>query len=282
MLRVKEGESNMGEPNRINNFEKRRKNTKTISLLLILGGLLIIILLAIFLFGDNGGEEAEKGEPSTESTSESNSDSSDNNTTNEEASDTTSDDKTQSNDEDTALGDENNTSTDDSSNNDDSTKSDDQSTDSDQGASDDQSTDDHQSEDDEQNADDDQNTKENNMDNADVEKKPVEKTDDPNVEEAYTADWESVGTEQEGPHTKQFVLESQDWQEMKRAIRVATGIEAGQMITWQIANAGGQDVIGTVSPDNAPDKVYQVNLTWIDDKGWKPTIVKIIKNNPYD
>lgn len=102
------------------------------------------------------------------------------------------------------------------------------------------------------------------------------------MKDAYTADWEPIGTEQEGPHTKQFVLESQDWKEMEQAIRLATGIQQGNMITWQIENGGGKDVIGTVSSRDTPDKTYQVNLTWVKDEGWKPTIVKIIKENPYD
>lgn len=229
----------MSDSNRLNKYEKRRKNTKTISLLLILGGILIIILLAIFLFGGSD-EEAEGEKSATESTSENKNDSGNDATNDETNDDNTSEDKT----------DEGGTSPDDDSSNSDSDDPD---------KSDDQSADDENAE----------------------EKKPVD-VSDPNVEEAYTKEWEPIGTEQEGQHTKQFVEESQDWKEMKEAIRVATGIEEGKMITWRIENGGGKDVIGTVSPDSAPDKTYQVNLTWVENEGWKPTVVKIIKDNPYD
>ncbi|OZU89892.1 hypothetical protein CIL03_01765 [Virgibacillus indicus] len=42
---------------RLDKFEKRRKNTKNISILLIIGGILIIILLGIWLFGGGNDEE---------------------------------------------------------------------------------------------------------------------------------------------------------------------------------------------------------------------------------
>lgn len=42
---------------RLDKFEKRRKNTKNISILLIIGGILIIILLGIWLFGGGNNEE---------------------------------------------------------------------------------------------------------------------------------------------------------------------------------------------------------------------------------
>lgn len=234
----------MSDSNRLGKYEKRRKNTKTISLLLILGGILIIILLAIFLFGGND-EEAEKGEPSNQSTSESNSDASNNKAADDETNDdTASDDTTESSSEDTTS----------SSESDDPTKNDDSS------------------------ENDDQSTKDDNTGNDDVEKEPVEVTDDPNVKEAYTADWEPIGTEQEGPHAKKFAEGTQDRTEMEKALHVATGIQEGDMITWFVENGGGQDVIGTVS-NKAEEKTYRVFLTWVENEGYKPTKVEILKEN---
>lgn len=49
--------SDNGNNSRLNKFEKRRKNTKSISVLLIIGGILIIILAGIWLFGGGNDEE---------------------------------------------------------------------------------------------------------------------------------------------------------------------------------------------------------------------------------
>lgn len=226
----------MSDSNRLNKYEKRRKNTKTISLLLIVGGILIIALLAIFLFGGND-EEAEKEEPSTESASE-------NNSSNDKATnDDTNDDTTADND---------NTSAEDDSS---SSESDDPSK-----------------------SDDDQSTMDDDTNNDDVEKEVVEGTDDPNVKEAYTADWEPIGTEQEGPHAKKFAEGTQDRIEMEKAIRVATGIQEGNMFTWRVENGGGQDVIGTVS-NKAQEKTYRVYLSWVENEGYQPTKVEVLKEN---
>lgn len=225
---------------RVDKFEKRRKNTKSISLFLVLGGILIIILLGMFLFG--GDDEEESGQPSTESTSESNGDA-------------TKDDTN-----DTTTSGENSESTGDGSTNSDDSIND---------------------ESDDSNANDEQNLTDDDSDNNDVEKETVEVSDDENVKEAYTADWEPIGTEQEGPHTTQYDTESQDWKEMERAIRVATSIQEGNMITWRIENGGNQKVIGTVS-NKAQENIYQVNLTWIENAGWKPTMVSILKENPHE
>ncbi|WP_404453124.1 YrrS family protein [Virgibacillus necropolis] len=225
---------------RVDKFEKRRKNTKSISLFLVLGGILIIFLLGMFLFG--GDDEAENGQPSTESSSDNSGESND-----EDTKDGTSSDE---NDEST---------TDDSANSDDSSNG----------------------ETEDPNANDDQSTTDDNSDNSDVEKENVEVSDDPNVKEAYTADWQPIGTEQQGPHTKNFDEGAQDRIEMEKAARVATGIQQGDMITWWLDNVGGQDVIATVS-NKAQDNTYRVYLTWVDNEGWKPTKVEVLKENDKD
>ncbi|ASN05151.1 YrrS family protein [Virgibacillus necropolis] len=241
----------MKDPNknsRIDKFDKRRKNTKSISLFLILGGILIIFLLGLFLFG--GNEETDSGQPSTESTSEKNAGESNDEATKDE---TNNDEKTS---------DENSEST-----KDDSTNSGD-------------SSDDPNAEDEQSKKNDDTKTEE-SEDNNELEKETVEVPDEPNVKEAYTANWKPIGTEQEGPHTTQFDTETQDWKEMEKAIRLATGLQEGNMITEMIENGGDQKVIGTVT-DQSQENVYQVNLTWVENEGWKPTMVKILKENPYD
>lgn len=110
-------------------------------------------------------------------------------------------------------------------------------------------------------------------------KKENTEPSDSNVSEAYTANWDPVTTEQEGEHTTQFKKESQDWVEMEKAASNAAEIDPDNMITWMIENGGAPDkTIATVS-DNNETEVYRVFLTWIDNKGWQPKKVEILKQN---
>ncbi|GIO27625.1 YrrS family protein [Ornithinibacillus bavariensis] len=105
---------------------------------------------------------------------------------------------------------------------------------------------------------------------------PIDSSD--NVIEAYTANWSPIGTNQTGPHTTQFDDDSQDWKEMEQAIRLATGLAEGDMITWFIGNGGDQKAIGTVT-NKAESEIYRVYISWIDNQGWQPTLVERLKNN---
>lgn len=55
--------SDIDNQSRSNKFEKRRKNTKKISILMIIASILIVILLAIWLFG---GKEKDTSTPDTD------------------------------------------------------------------------------------------------------------------------------------------------------------------------------------------------------------------------
>ncbi|PAV28979.1 hypothetical protein CIL05_13440 [Virgibacillus profundi] len=80
--------SDYDKHSRLNKFEKRRKNTKGISILLIIAGILIIVLLGIWLFG--GGNEEEENAEQPDSISEDiviNDDNENNNTEDESSSD---------------------------------------------------------------------------------------------------------------------------------------------------------------------------------------------------
>ncbi|RDW21729.1 hypothetical protein CWR45_02320 [Oceanobacillus chungangensis] len=114
--------------------------------------------------------------------------------------------------------------------------------------------------------------------NEEVETEPAEPSDD-NVEEAFTGDWEPVGTVQTGPHTTTYNEGTADRAELKKASSVATGIAENDMIEWWYENGGEQKVIATVS-DNAQTATYRVFLSWIDGEGWQPTKVeKLIVND---
>lgn len=106
-------------------------------------------------------------------------------------------------------------------------------------------------------------------------KEPVEGSD-ANVIEAYIANWKPVGTIQEGPHTTQFDKSSQDWKEMTEALVVATDLPEENMIIHWLGRGGEQQAIGTVSSkDNS--EIYRVYLSWVDEEGWQPTKVEVLK-----
>ncbi|WP_188453582.1 YrrS family protein [Virgibacillus oceani] len=218
--------SDFDNHSRVDKFEKRRKNTKLLSIMLVLGGIFIVALIGLFIFG--GGDDEPSELPNNISSRETSSES------DQKADDAETDDSTNTEDK-NASSDEKNTA-------------------------DDEDTSD---------ADEDNNT--------DVETEPVESNDE-NVESAYTGDWQPIGTQQQGPHTTTYDEGTQDRNEMEKAIRVATGLQEGDMITWWLENGGDQKVIGTVS-NNAQTETYRVYLSWMENQGWQPTKVEVLKEN---
>lgn len=65
---------------------------------------------------------------------------------------------------------------------------------------------------------------------------------------------------------------------MESAIRLAAGLAEGDMITWWLQNGGDQKVIGTVS-NRSETQTYRVYLSWMDNQGWQPTLVEVLKEN---
>ncbi|WP_047986364.1 YrrS family protein [Ornithinibacillus californiensis] len=218
---------------RVNKFEKRRKNTKLMTVLLIAASFLVILLLGLWIFGPE-----DEPTDSNEIASSDNTNSEDNN---EEETDVASEEESTQTEESSSQTEESNSGVTDESNNETETN---ESTDS-------------------------QNVETEVADPA---------GEDDNVIEAYTAEWQPIGTEQEGPHTTQFDTESQDWLEMEQAIRVATGLTEQDMITWFIGNGGHQKAIGTVT-NKAETEIYRVYLSWVDNEGWQPTLVELLKEN---
>jgi len=104
-------------------------------------------------------------------------------------------------------------------------------------------------------------------------------SDDENVIETIQKDWEPIGTEQEGDHVATFDKTSQDWKEMKKAVYLGAGLQQDNYILWHIGNGGSpQKAIGTVT-NKAQTEIYRVYIQWVDDKGWKPTKVEILREN---
>ncbi|GLF89856.1 putative membrane protein YrrS [Bacillus safensis] len=90
-------------------------------------------------------------------------------------------------------------------------------------------------------------------------------------------DWKPVGTEQSGSHTATYDSNSKDWKEMINAMSYATGISEDQMtVLWLGNNGGPQDAKGTVR-DKSTGERYRVEITWVDEKGWKPVKVEKLR-----
>ncbi|MGE6629147.1 YrrS family protein [Bacillus sp. NPDC077027] len=90
-------------------------------------------------------------------------------------------------------------------------------------------------------------------------------------------DWKPVGTEQSGTHTATYDSKSKDWEEMIKAMSYATGIPEDQMtVIWLGNNGGPQDAKGTIR-DKSSGERYRVNISWVDEKGWKPVKVEKLK-----
>lgn len=211
--------SELNKQSRLNKFEKRRSNTKKISILMIIASILIIILLAIWIFG---GKDEDTSPTSTDSPQNENM---------ELNEDVKSDDE-------------------------DSTNSEKNKVDNDQ-----------QNEDAE-----DEELEINEVE--EVETEQVQPSDD-NVIEAYTGNWQPIGTEQEGTHTTTFADGSQDRIEIKQAVMSVTGL--GEELTehW-VGNDGPEKVVATVSnKDNT--EIYRVYLSWVDQQGWQVTQVERLK-----
>ncbi|MGQ9009182.1 YrrS family protein [Bacillus stercoris] len=98
------------------------------------------------------------------------------------------------------------------------------------------------------------------------------------VEKTYeNPDWKAVGTEQTGEHAATYDSSSQDWAEMLKAISYATGVSTDNMtVLWLGNNGSPQDAKGKIL-DKATGNKYQVTITWVDKKGWKPTKVEKLK-----
>ncbi|WP_373892884.1 DUF1510 family protein [Virgibacillus natechei] len=213
---------------RLNKHEKRRKNTKLISILLILGAILVIILLGMWIFGGNGEEEMdEQNEQSAETREQ-----------------------------------EENTESDTIVNEDDSPENDSSDEDAEKEENEDQETKEEASEDDDE-----------------VETEQAEPSDD-NVSEAYTGNWDPVGTEQEGSHTTDYSDGSQDRIEIDQAASVATGLDESSMSTFWVGNGGDQQVIATVGNADQ-EEYYRVFLSWVDNEGWQPTTVEMLNELDY-
>lgn len=221
---------------RVNKFEKRRKNTKLMSILIIAGSFLIILLIGLWIFGpDEDPEQPNNIASSNDDTTESD----------EQAEEENIDEAATETGQDSADSEES-------------------SSQNEEGESDGS-----ESETEEEN--------ENMQDPGEKEQVDPAANDDV-VVEAYTKEWQPIGTEQEGPHSVVYEDGSQDRLEMEKALQYATGLSEDNIITWWLQRNGDQKVIGTVS-DKAETQTYRVYISWVDNQGWQPTLVEVLSEN---
>ncbi|WP_096270662.1 YrrS family protein [Paucisalibacillus globulus] len=221
---------------RVNKFEKRRKNTKLMSILIIAGSFLIILLIGLWIFGPDEDPEQPNNIASS------------------------NDDTTESEEQ----AEEENIDEDGTETGQDSADSEESSSQNEEGESDGS-----ESETDDKN--------ENMQDPGEKEQVDPAANDDV-VVEAYTKEWQPIGTEQEGPHSVVYEDGSQDRLEMEKALQYATGLSEDNIITWWLQRNGDQKVIGTVS-DKAETQTYRVYISWVDNQGWQPTLVEVLSEN---
>ncbi|MFK4308383.1 septum formation inhibitor MinC [Bacillus sp. RC242] len=88
--------------------------------------------------------------------------------------------------------------------------------------------------------------------------------------------WKPIGTEQGAKPTMKFKEGTVDWNEMKKAISYAADVPEGQLIFDFIGNNGENKAYGNVR-DKQSNKKYKVDIDWVENQGWKPVSVQVVK-----
>ncbi|MFK4467662.1 YrrS family protein [Bacillus sp. RC252] len=88
--------------------------------------------------------------------------------------------------------------------------------------------------------------------------------------------WKPIGTEQGAKPAMQFKEGTVDWNEMKKAISYAVDVPEGQLIFDFIGNNGENKAYGNVR-DKQSNKKYKVDIDWVENQGWKPVSVQVVK-----
>lgn len=95
-------------------------------------------------------------------------------------------------------------------------------------------------------------------------------------------DWKPIGTKQKGEHVSIYDKSSDDWHEKIEAISYATELSKDDMSIWWIGNGGNsQKSVGIVSSKDKAEK-FRVYLDWVDDEGWQPVKMDILKTLDFE
>ncbi|MEK4736765.1 MULTISPECIES: YrrS family protein [Bacillus] len=88
--------------------------------------------------------------------------------------------------------------------------------------------------------------------------------------------WKPIGTEQGAKPAMKFKEGTLDWNEMKKAISYAVDVPEGQLVFDFIGNNGENKAYGNVR-DKQSNKKYKVDIDWVENQGWKPVSVQVVK-----
>ncbi|MGH1041114.1 FMN-dependent NADH-azoreductase [Bacillus wiedmannii] len=88
--------------------------------------------------------------------------------------------------------------------------------------------------------------------------------------------WKPIGTVQGAKPEMKFKEGTVDWSEMKQAISYAVDVPESQLIFDFIGNNGDKKAYGNVR-DKQSNKKYKVNIDWVENQGWKPASVQVLK-----
>ncbi|MGE8058002.1 YrrS family protein [Bacillus mycoides] len=88
--------------------------------------------------------------------------------------------------------------------------------------------------------------------------------------------WKPIGTEQGAKPAMKFKEGTVDWNEMKKTISYAVDVPEGQLIFDFIGNNGENKAYGNVR-DKQSNKKYKVDIDWVENQGWKPVSVQVVK-----
>ncbi|WP_265939289.1 YrrS family protein [Bacillus thuringiensis] len=109
-----------------------------------------------------------------------------------------------------------------------------------------------------------------------TENKEEEKTVSQEKDPQTNPSWKPIGTEQGAKPEMKFKEGTVDWSEMKKAISYAVDVPESQLIFDFIGNNGNNKAYGNVR-DKQNNKKYKVNIDWVENQGWKPASVQLVK-----
>lgn len=103
-------------------------------------------------------------------------------------------------------------------------------------------------------------------------------TDDPVVQEVRTNDaWSAHPTEQTGPHTSTFEKGHIDYEEKLAAIFSVTDLVREESFIKSVRNNGSASSAIAVVTSQDGTKMYRVSIEWIEETGWKPVKLEVLK-----
>ncbi|PEO89610.1 FMN-dependent NADH-azoreductase [Bacillus wiedmannii] len=88
--------------------------------------------------------------------------------------------------------------------------------------------------------------------------------------------WKPIGTKQGAKPEMKFKEGTVDWSEMKEAISYAVDVPESQLIFDFIGNNGDNKAYGNIR-DKQSNKKYKVDIDWVENQGWKPVSVQVVK-----